>query len=212
MHARRIFRYFINFLTSSFLSVVPYAADSDRNIFWNRGPVNCTPTSLSPGPLAAATCTTLPRVEKSNSSRFQGWYDCGMRISRSEPMATSNRVTNAAPLRERFSLEVSSVKITPRESRPVTCIGKRTASLRSVRCFERYVLVAIFGRLLLGENRVRNNLHSHLAFKKPFHCIKHFAGCPCFVNRSSELAAVSHAMRKPACELLHFSHSIGLRR
>src|SRR5579864_281919 len=51
-------------------------------------------------------------------------------------MATSKRVTKAAPLRHKFSLEVSSSKTTPRLSRPRTLRGRRTAILRSERCLE----------------------------------------------------------------------------
>ena len=48
-------------------------------------------------------------------------------------MATSKRVKKAAPLRQRFSLEVSSSKATPRASRPRTRMGRWTAILRSRR-------------------------------------------------------------------------------
>src|SRR2546421_9417486 len=65
-----------------------------------------------------------------------------MRISRSEPIATSNRVTKAAPLRQRFSLEVSSSKAKPWASRPRTLSGRRTEILRSERCFETVVLAS----------------------------------------------------------------------
>src|SRR5215471_10270239 len=63
-----------------------------------------------------------------------------MRISRFDPMATSKRVRNAAPLRQRFSLEVSSSKLTPRESRPRTRMGRCTAILRSERCLATLVV------------------------------------------------------------------------
>src|SRR5260370_22147554 len=46
-------------------------------------------------------------------------------------MATSNLVRNAAPLRHKFSLAVSSSKEYPRASRPRTRKGRRTAILRS---------------------------------------------------------------------------------
>src|SRR5207245_5131379 len=65
-----------------------------------------------------------------------------MRISRSEPIATSKRVTKAAPLRQRFSLEVSSSKAKPWASRPRTLSGRRTEILRSERCFETVVLAS----------------------------------------------------------------------
>src|SRR5467141_2921103 len=118
------------------------AADSERKTRWKRGPVNWTPTSFSPWDWESATWTTRPWVEKSASAlresaellaRREAYCENGMWISRSEPMATSKRVTKAAPLRQRFSLEVSSSKVTPRESRPRTLSGKRTEILRSER-------------------------------------------------------------------------------
>src|SRR5438445_10331750 len=113
-----------------------------------------------------------------------------MRISRSEPIVTSKRVTKAAPFLHKFSLEVSSVKTTPRESRPVTCIGSRTEILRSARCFESCVLVCMVGRHLVSDYRIRFNPYGCLALKKSFHCIKHFRGRQWLVNRSSELHAL----------------------
>src|SRR5271163_4663659 len=87
-----------------------------------------------------------------------------MRISRSEPMATSKRVTNAAPLRHKFSLEVSSSKITPRLSRPLTRRGSRTAILRSERCFEAVCVKWTMGSVLFSGVRVAANfLGSHRA-------------------------------------------------
>src|SRR5258707_7632971 len=131
-------------------------------------------------------------------------------MSRSAPRSTSNRVTNAAPPRHKFSLEVSSVNTTPRESRPVTCIGRRTEILRSARCLETRMLVGVIGRFLAPQNRFRLIIHERPGLKKTFYRIKHFTGCPCFVNLSSELASVANAVRKPASELLHFSHSVRL--
>jgi hypothetical protein len=58
----------------------------------------------------------------------------GMRICKSEPMATSKWVRKAAPPRHKFSLEVSSSKAKPRASRPHTRKGKRTTTLRSDLC------------------------------------------------------------------------------
>jgi hypothetical protein len=75
---------------------------------------------------------------------------------------------------------------------------------------ETCVLVGVIGRFLILENRFRFVPYGCLALKKTFDCLKHFAGCPCFVNRPSELASVPNTVRKPASELLHFSHSIGL--
>ena len=89
-------------------------------------------------------------------------------------------------------------------------MGSRTEILRSARCFESCVLVCMVGRHLVSEYRIRFNSYGCLALKKAFHCIKHFGGRPCFVNRSSELASVSNTVRKPASELFHFSHGIGL--
>src|SRR5207245_6280567 len=114
-------------------------------------PVNWTPTSFSLPDSDSQTWTTRPWVEKSESelreraelpARREPYCDKGMRISRSEPMATSKRVTKAAPLRQRFSLEVSSSKAKPRESRPLTFSGNRTAILRSERCLETVVLAS----------------------------------------------------------------------
>jgi hypothetical protein len=48
--------------------------------------------------------------------------------------------------------------------------------------------------------------------KKAFDTFEHFTGCSRRVYVSAKLAAVPHAMRKPASELLHFSHSVGLVR
>src|SRR5262249_10340355 len=147
------------------------------------------------------------------SSLFQACCDeVGIRMSTSVPIGKSKCVTKAAPPRQRFSLEVSSVKTTPRESRPVTCIGRRTAILRSVRCFARWVLGCIVRRLLGRHAWVRNGARDGLALEKTFHCIEHFAGRPCRVNRSSEFAAVPHAVREPACELLHFAYGVRLIR
>jgi 16S rRNA (cytidine(1402)-2'-O)-methyltransferase len=93
-----------------------------------------TPTRYSPGPVAVPrTWMTLPWVEKSDSLRLLAGCESGIFISRSEPTATSKRVTKAAPPRQRFSLEVSSTKVTPRESRPRTVSGRRTAMRRSAR-------------------------------------------------------------------------------
>src|SRR2546430_9166474 len=84
-----------------------------------------------------------------------------MRISRSEPIATSKRVTKAAPLRQRFSLEVSSSKAKPWASRPRTLSGRRTEILRSERCFETVVLASgTMGWVLdSGDRRAVNLYH-----------------------------------------------------
>src|SRR6266849_1752821 len=124
-----------------------------------------------------------------------------MRISRSEPTATSKRVTKAAPLRQRFSLEVSSSKATPRESRPRTRSGRRTEILRSVRCCETDRLAGTMGWVLPH--------HARATLEEAFDAFEHFTGCSRRVYVPTKLAAVPNAMRKPASELLHFSHSIG---
>src|SRR5260370_9605703 len=155
------------------------AADSERKKRGNRGPVNCTPSSFSFPHWESHGWTTRTWVAKSASlilaptKRFpfrglpsrsafvrrEAYCKKAMRISRSEPMATSKRVTKAAPLRQRFSLEVSSSKAKPWESRPLTFSGKRTAILRSERCFDTVVLASgTMGRVLdSGDRRAVNN-------------------------------------------------------
>src|SRR5467141_1453498 len=143
------------------------AADSERKKRWKRGPVNWTPTSFSPWDWESATWTTRPWVEKSASAlresaellaRREAYCEKGMWISRSEPMATSKRVTKAAPLRQRFSLAVSSSKGKPRASRPRTLSGRRTAILRSERCLDTVVLGGTMGWVLnSGDRRAVNN-------------------------------------------------------
>src|SRR6266487_4617670 len=126
-----------------------------------------------------------------------------MRISRSEPMATSKRVTNAAPLRQRFSLEVSSSKGTPRESQPRTRIGRRTEILRSERWLETDVLLGgTMGWVLISGDR-------RAVAEEAFHAFEDLAGRSRRVYDSAKLAAVPHAMSKPASELLHFAYTIG---
>src|SRR3989442_520083 len=198
------------------------AADSERNTRWKRGPVNWTPTSLSPRESESQTWTTRPCVAKSASlflaaekrfpfaepPRRSGWARrepyCvkGIRISRSQPMATSKRVTKAAPLRQRFSLEVSSSKAKPRESRPLIFSGKRTAILRSERCLETVVLASgTMGWVLISG--------SGPVLEKAFDTFENFRGRARRMYNSTKLAAVSHAMSKPASELLHFAHTTG---
>src|SRR5437762_13333475 len=109
-----------------------------------------------------------------------------MRISRSEPIVTSKRVTKAAPFLHKFSLEVSSVKTTPRESRPVTCIGSRTENRRSARCFEGCALVCMVGWHLVSEHHTRINPYGSLWLKTAPHSTTHFAGPPRIVDRSCQ--------------------------
>src|SRR5689334_7022604 len=143
-----------------------------------------------------------------------------MRISRFDPMATSKRVRNAAPLRQRFSLEVSSSNVTPRESRPRTRMGRCTAILRSERCLATVVLTGTMGWVLTsaGSHRARASHfrrarnrgdNGRSALKKTLHAREHFSGRSRRVYDSAKLAAVPHAMSKPASELLHFYHTIG---
>jgi hypothetical protein len=46
------------------------------------------------------------------------------------------------------------------------------------------------------------------ALEKAFHALENLAGRTRRMYDASKLAAVPHAMSKPASELLHFSHSI----
>jgi hypothetical protein len=45
--------------------------------------------------------------------------------------------------------------------------------------------------------------------EKIFDTVENFPRRTCRMNDATKLAAVPHAMREPACELLHFSHAIG---
>ena len=95
----------------------------------------------------------------------------------------------------------------------MTCIGRRTEILRSARCFESCGLVCMFGRLLVAENRIGHTIPRRLLLKKLFSLRRALRWA--FVLRvpivSSSLPFPT-PMGKPACELLHFSHSIGLVR
>jgi len=172
--------------------------DSDRNTRWNRGPTNCTPTTRSPSVSVSPTCTTRPLVSKSCSLRRDIGPCCGMRISRFDPMATSNRVRNAAPPRHRFSLAVSSSKLNPRASLPRTRNGRRTEILRSDLC-------AIFSAISLMGWIPPNG---RFPLKEAFHVLHHFPGRARQMHHPAQLAAIPHTVRKPAGELLHFSHAI----
>src|SRR5215470_12528175 len=143
-----------------------------------------------------------------------------MRISRLEPMATSKRVRNAAPLRQRFSLEVSSSKVTPRESRPRTRMGRCTAILRSERCLATVVLTGTMGWVLTSAGPHWMGASHFLlsrspgyggrsALEKSLYARENFAGRSRRVYDSAKLAAVPHAMSKPASELLHFAYTVG---
>src|SRR5229473_4383140 len=188
------------------------AADSERKTRWKRGPVNWTPMRRSPG-CDSATWTTRPLVAKSFSSIRRDMCREGMWISRSEPMATSKRVTKAAPLRQRFSLEVSSSKVIPRASRPRTLSGRRTEILRSERCFDTDRSAGTMGWVLVSGDPdwfgIDPHYHARTVLEKALHAFQHFTGCSRRVHVPTKLAAVANAMRKPASELLHFSHSIG---
>src|SRR5260370_29412301 len=146
-----------------------------------------------------------------------------MRISRSEPMATSKRVTNAAPLRQRFSLAVSSSKGTPRESRPRTRIGRRTEILRSERWLETDVLLGgTMGWVLISRDRRavdfflrarKTGDRGGSALKEAFRAFEDLAGRSRRMYDSAKLAAVPHAMSKPASETASFClhHRAGLQ-
>src|SRR3989440_8290290 len=135
-----------------------------------------------------------------------------MRISRSQPMATSKRVTKAAPLRQRFSLEVSSSKAKPWASRPRTLSGKRTAILRSERCLDTVVLRGTMGGVLASGDPHRVGasflLRDGSALEEAFDALKNLHGRSRRMHNSTKLAAVPHAMSKPASELLHFAYTI----
>src|SRR5271168_4927520 len=210
------------------------AAFSERKTRWKRGPVNWTPTRRSPCVGASTTWTTRPDVAKSASVRREAYCEKGIRISRSEPIATSKRVTNAAPLRHKFSLEVSSSKITPRLSRPLTLSGRRTAILRSERCFEAVCVKWTMGSVLFsgvrraaiipGSHKAVTALLSRRALavlggetadscggsalEEGFHLLDNLAGRSRRMYDSTKLAAVPHAMSKPASELFHFANTI----
>src|SRR5208282_1399848 len=132
-----------------------------------------------------------------------------MRISRSEPIATSKRVTNAAPLRHRFSLEVSSSKTTPRLSRPRTFSGKRTEILRSERCLEAVCVKWTMGWVLFSGSRQTATPRGDSALEEGFHLLDNLTGRSRRMYDSTKLAAVPHAMSKPASELFHFANTIG---
>src|SRR5258708_14947163 len=217
-------------------------ADFEGNTGWKRGPVNCTATSLWPRESESQTWTTRPWVAKSASlflaaekrfpfaepPRRSGWARrepyCvkGIRISRSEPMATSKRVTKAAPLRQRFSLEVSSSKAKPSASRPRTFSGRRTAILRSERCLDTGGLRGTMGWVLnSGDRRAVNDsgdpdrvevsflLRDGSALEEAFHALEDLTGRARRMYNSTKFAAIPHAMSKPARELLHFAYTIG---
>src|SRR5713101_2362739 len=135
-----------------------------------------------------------------------------MRISRSEPRATLKRDRNAAPLRHKFSLDVSSSKVTPRVSHPRTLRGKRTAILRSNRGFDASVLNWAIGWGLIPGDRRAVGLRGGAALEEAFYALEHLAGRSRRMNRSTKFAAVPHAMGEPASELLHFANAIGLVR
>src|SRR5208283_5388371 len=122
-----------------------------------------------------------------------------MRISRLLPTQTSKRVRNAAPPRQRFSLAVSSSKEKPRASLPRTRSGKRTEILRSD-----LSLVMSLVWLMGWSSPV-----GHLASKKALHVLDHFSWRASRMHDPAKFAAVRDTVRKPTCELFHFSHTIG---
>src|ERR1700722_6633432 len=114
-------------------------------------------------------------------------------------MATSNRVRNAAPLRHKFSLAVSSSKENPRASRPRTRNGRRTAILRSDLFRTMLSLTGLMGWCSPAGVLFR---------EEAFHVLDHFLRSARRMHDSSKFAAVPHAMSKPASELLHFAHAV----
>src|SRR6266446_2783007 len=119
-----------------------------------------------------------------------------MRISRSEPMATSKRVTKAEP----------------RESRPLTLSGRRTAILRSEPCLDTTVLGGTMGWVLSsGDRRAVNDSVDcgSSVLEETFHTLEDLRGRARRMYNATKLAAVPHAMSKPASELLHFAYTIG---
>src|SRR6516162_2020810 len=123
----------------------------------------------------------------------------GMRICRLEPIATSKRVRKAAPPRQRFSLAVSSSKENPRASQPRTRKGKRTAILRSDLCFAAFSIVWLMG-WVPSTGRFPS--------EEVFYVVDNFPRGACRMHNPAKFAAVPHTMSKPACELLHFAHTI----
>src|SRR6266852_26689 len=126
-------------------------------------------------------------------------------------MATSNRVRKAAPLRQRFSLDVSSSKMTPRLSRPRTRRGKRTAILRSERCCDTGVLTETMRWVRTSGYRRAGNISGdrRAVDEAALNAFEALTRRTRGMRNSAKLAAVPHAMSKPACELLHFAYTIG---
>jgi len=65
------------------------------------------------------------------------------------------------------------------------------------------------GWVLISGGPRRGSHHGAPALKKAFHAFEDFGGRMRRMYNSSKLAAVPHAMGKPACELLHFAYTIG---
>jgi hypothetical protein len=65
------------------------------------------------------------------------------------------------------------------------------------------------GGVLISGDPSKGSHSGAPILKKAFHAFEDFGGRMCRMNNSSKLAAVSHAMSKPARELLHFAYTIG---
>ncbi|HKE35015.1 MAG TPA: hypothetical protein VKB66_07420, partial [Candidatus Acidoferrum sp.] len=86
-------------------------------------------------------------------------------------------------------------------------MGKCTAILRSERCLATLVLTGTMGRVLTSASPVWTGAdqNGRSALKKALHTREDFSGRSRRVYNSAKLAAVPHAMSKPASELLHFA-------
>src|SRR2546425_13057409 len=93
------------------------------------------------------------------------------------------RIRNAAPLRQRFSLDVSSSKKWPRRSPPRTFMGRCTAILRSARCRETSDAIGGMGKILL-------NTPGAAIPKETLHALENFAGRSRRLHFLSQFAAV----------------------
>src|SRR5258708_11850278 len=108
-------------------------------------------------------------------------------------------------------------------SRPGTFRGRRTAILRSERCFETVVLASgTMGRVLSsGDRRAVNDSvgsegvgadisrgYTGPALEKALDTFENFRGRARRMYKATKLAAVSHAMSEPASELFHFAYAI----
>jgi hypothetical protein len=87
--------------------------------------------------------------------------------------------------------------------------GKRTAILRSERCLEAVCVNWTMGWVLFSGRRTAAGHRGASAFEEGFHLLDNLCGRSRRMYDSSKLAAVPHAMGKPARELFHFANTIG---